>query len=467
MSEREENRFFKPYSTIRSQIWRDLSNMNNSTVESLLNDLGDAVNNGLFGVASMISDYLRSTAPNQLRECPLRQVKLELEFMKRLDYMGFEEPFVKALEIVLGLLDDYAEDIDPTQVGFTKFTALGHQAWRIEDTKQLKCCIVKCNDIIKSCSGGNNDKLLQMMQGFQSGMEGREFALDKKKDKSIAKFEEGLKILKDVPQSRQHLMVNFAEQLRSLGDWQHAIKITEDIFREALDSGLKGHLRLRAILLQLDAPQEYISDEERGLLKLRCWVLINAMGLSQMQTLYPRLEKAARLLDADQTMIFEFDTRATLRKWLKKLNWKEMEKVIEIYYRNQGYEVFEMPGGEPVFDLLAKRDIPIRHSIGIQVKHWETRITAGEIPEYNTVVNELTAITKRNQNLPTVFRWYTSEGITTGAEKKLRQVLEGASIATRSVVSELEVFTLDRLIGDLMPQSEWFLEIALSIESAR
>lgn len=457
----DEKRFIDFDLPIRPEIWRTLSEKAEDSVDDHLAEIERAVSNGYFGVALMLSDHLRATAMSEMLLQPYRLVRLELEYMKRLYYMGYIIPFFRAADRVLECLDVYKHQITPHKEALARFIAIGYKIWLEPNPVKSEEWLCQCREIANSYPDIPPFKETRI--GFQRGMEGRVWALKGSKTKSINKFEEGLRIMKSTPRSQVHLQVLFAEHLAFLNEHKYSVSAARAVLNSALQHGLRSHLLLRAILLLLRAPEAYVGQTEHGQLQFRCWILINAIGLSQMETLYPVIDQAKHLLatNSQDPSLFQLERRSDLYRWLQCLNWRQMERAVGLYYWCQGYRVSTMPIGEEVFDLLAEIETGgFKHSVAIQVKHWGRPIKKDNFPRSGVLRNSLNAIKRRGQVVPTHFHWYAGKGITKGADHDIREDLE--VVFGRA---DFKVTTLDDFVNSLMSNPEWLKTIVFSIDS--
>ncbi len=419
----DKNRYRDFILPIPKDIWKDISQPTAGSLDTLLKSLEYAVSNGFFGLASMLSDHLRATSLHELDENPYQRVRLEIEYMKRMDYMGYDEPFFSAANSVLGLISDVSDQLEVDKETFAKFTVHGHCAWRKEGF-ELEERINHCQNLVKNCTDESNQTILR---GFLFGLEGSQFALNKKKEKSIKRFKEGLKLLEDSPRSQIHLQMHFSEHLEILKEWRQAIKVAEEILSTALSHvDLKSHLLLRVVLLLLRGPGELIEDQRKKQLQFSCWALIHSMGLARMETVSPLISQAAKQVDPTGDVLFLHNNRSHVCEWLRSLNWRNMERVVGAYYKGLKYEVDHPGENREVFDLFVKKEMDGNTiSIAIQVKHWKTKLyRVGNVPRVDLIKKARETMDDENRKCPQHFHWFVSRGHIDDAYSSLKATLE-------------------------------------------
>jgi tetratricopeptide (TPR) repeat protein len=411
---------------LRDGIWQDLEEMDVPAVERLLDDLECAVSNGYFGVASEISDQLRSRAAHLLDTNPTWPIRLELELMKRLSYMNYRKPTIQVADTVLEAVDRAKNQIDPAEAGLWKFTVLGYKAWLETAPEGLSDILSKCATIVEHYPENSYKTILQ---AFLYGLQGRLYALKKEEKEMVEAFERGIQLLTNSTEHRYrslaHLQVRFAEHLASIGRWDRAIQEGETFLKRALEFGFKSHLRIRTTLFLLRAPQGMLTPESLHRHRVSCWVLAHAMGLSCANTVYPLLTEAAREISRWNIFEMNLDLRAYLKDRLCAQEWDAMERVLRTFYHCEGFQVEDLPEGHEALEFLAiKYEHRLPHCIGVQVKQWKDKVYKDDVPRGSALKTLAAKLREKSYPLPQTFHWYVASGIHQQADKELRDNIE-------------------------------------------
>ncbi len=450
---------------LREELWRDLTVVNAKAVEISLDNLEAAVSNGFFGLAAEISDHLRSRAADLLKSNPIQLIRLEIEQMKRFSYMGYKEPTEEAADRALVEIRHPYESRDTRKLGVLEFEAVGYKAWLSEDQGELEFMLNRCSEI--TIQYDTSDEYRDILEGFLEGMRGRLEALRGNSLKTRLHFNNGIAILSrgSYERSIAHLEVLFAEHLGLLSEWEEAVRTAWGFLNRALGFGLKSHLLLRIVLLLLRAPEVHTTDEQRRHLRFRCWVLVHAMGLSQLHIVFPLLVEARDLVAKHPGWsLFEVDLEAEAHRWLSALDPERMEQALAVYYSCLGYDVTVLPEHELALDVLAVRwdKGGISQCIGIQVKHYHTRrLYKDGIPDEQTLDTLKGRLKERPPHyLPSSFHWHCTSGIHSDARELLEKRLHRCFGDSCGVY-----FTdLQELVQILVRNPQWLSRILFSVE---
>ena len=237
------------------------------------------------------------------------------------------------------------------------------------------------------------------------------------------------------------------------------------ISQRALGFGLKSHLLLRIVLLLLRAPEVHTTDEQRRHLRFRCWVLVHAMGLSQLHIVFPLLVEARDLVAKHPGWsLFEVDLEAEAHRWLSRSRPRENGTGSRRLLFLPRLRCHGPPGVLLALDVLAVRwdKGGISQCIGIQVKHYHTRrLYKDGIPDEQTLDTLKGRLKERPPHyLPSSFHWHCTSGIHSDARELLEKRLHRCFGDSCGVY-----FTdLQELVQILVRNPQWLSRILFSVE---
>lgn len=460
-----EERIRESQLSLHPHLWRELEEAGKADVENLLLDLEHAVSQGFFGLASEISDQLSTDYVEQLEAVPSRRVRLEVERMKRIAYMGYRLPALLACRRVLALIDRYRDGLPRGHAALWERTALGYESWTCESPSRLRELLAACESVHERLA--DQGVVLTEAQAFLAGLNGRLHTLQGEAEKACGAFEQGIEMLLDARcyRSWSHLQVLYAEHLVKLEDWQGALKAAWRFLDQAFRLQLRSHLLLRAVHLLLCAPKDLVDEAQRNQLRFRWEVLVHAMGISKSRTVFPLLDRA---IEESKEVFgwdhFEFDLMAELSRWLKQLSPEGMELALAAYYRADGYQVVLFEPGTPALDVYAIRQFRdgTSHAVGVQVKHWQSRpLTIDRLPneiDFEQVSRRIGEIP--NGKLPNSLHWYCSSKISSPA----RQLLDTRAKACFGKSCQVVHTDLNGLVASLLLQPERLREIIFRVQ---
>lgn len=469
-----QNRIKEKEHSFSSELWKDLDNLNDSNIEVLIESLEKYGSNGFFGAAAELSDTLESY-PN-IDNNPSWRIRVELERMKRYYCLGFENLLITSSNRVL----KYLAHLDPkSQITdnhlLWKGTAIGHQGWIISKPNELKQIIKQCKDIRNKFSD-NTVKIERTC--FIQASEGRLFYLEHKYKKASESFEKAIKIADDnrFLRSSAHIKIIYAEHLGFCNEWGKACDYAKMFLLNAAELHFKTHLLIRAFIILLQAPKEYLTHNEIDFQHyvFRYQILLHAMGLSQSQDLNPLLAKARNIIPQNKLIDFYFaDMRTELKRRILDLaaqkNGERFENLIQMYYKLLNYNAIKLSDGFKALDLVAISTSPLGQNQfeGIQVKSGKNKIKVNDLNNYSD--NLLDAKNKLETGdytdgikiKPiTVIHWYTIESFYLPAYEAL--VNNVHHCFGKDCI--LEVTNLDKLIDNILSKSEILVRIIFSKE---
>ena len=390
----------------------------------IIDSLERAVSQGFFGLAAELCDRLSALHGDLLTEHPAYRVRIELERLKRTSYMGYTESVKAAAAKVLFSIKEERGRLPAREAALWERTALGFRGWASTDPAELATDIARCHEIHKELAELQPVPIEQ--EAFLLGLIGRAHCLIGETKAGLDLFARGAQQMWDNKRFRSwsHLQVRFAEHCDAAGESERAASIARTFLDEAARLQFRSHLSLRAVHLLLHASPEIVPDEERRQMRFRWEVLVHAFGVSRSRTAFPLLE---RIL-ADSAIFswddLEFDFRAQLRAWLAQRTPEEMESVLAAYYRAEGYAVHMLEEGAAALDIYAVGQ-PVSgfwHAIGIQVKHWGSRLTKERLPDEDGFADALERIKALpNGKVPQALHWYCGSAISGPAQRLLER----------------------------------------------
>jgi hypothetical protein len=469
-----QNRIKEKEHKISSDLWKELDNLNNSNFDLLIESLEKYVSNGFFGAAAELSDTLESSP--HIDSNPSWRVRIELERMKRYYCLGFENLMITSSNRVLKYLSTLPPE-NQTRDNFLlwKGTAIGHQGWIRSKPIELKRIIKQCKDIRDNFSD-KVDKIERTC--FIQATEGRLLYLQKEFKESSLSFEKAIKIADDNSflRSSAHIKIIYAEHLALCDEWEKACDYAKKFLLNAAELHFKTHLLIRAFIILLEAPKEYLTNKEKDFQHyiFRYQILLHAMGLSQSQELNPLLAKAKEIIPRNKLIDFYYaDMRTELKKRILDLasqkNGEQFENLIGMYYKLLNYKAIKLTDGFDALDLVAISPSPrgINQFEGIQVKSGKNKITLADLLNYGKKLldakNKLATgdYTDGIKITPiTVIHWYTIESFYLPAYNAL--VADVHHCFGKDCI--LEVTNLDKLIDEILSKSEILVRIIFSKE---
>ncbi len=450
-------------------IWTRYESLALSDLPHLIRSLEQAVSLGYFGVAAELSDRLTHGAGIKIRKRPKLCIRLEVERMKRYSYMGYRKLTVATAKSLRILLQENCKKLSPAEFNLWLFTANGFEFWNSPIQRRLARLIDMNEKIVKehACNRVVNIEL----ESFSCAMRGRFHAING--ESRLSKIEHLTAIdLADqhgLLRSQAHQEVLFVESLAINGNWPAVVEHGMHFLDRALMFDLRSHLLLRSIVLLLQAPDGALSEGARRDLVFKFVCLIYASGLSESKPMIPYVDKLLRDIDTPDILRFDvmpYNVYNTLRTWLSSLGWRQFEKIVEIYYREMGYEVVVLPEGFPAFDLIAyKRDIDgTTISRAIQCKNWSGKVRKSAVPGIETMDSALQMLKKMPQQPPpSTFILYAKSGATSQAVRACTVTLQKCM----GDYAAAEVRDIDSITSGIVALGKDLLRIVFSVETAR
>jgi len=168
------------------------------------------------------------------------------------------------------------------------------------------------------------------------------------------------------------------------------------------------------------------------------------LGLSNLNPCPPLLREIHEYAN-DQRDLFDV-TRAKkyLKEMIRKIDWRSMEKLVIVYYEQQGYNVIDLPENAPTFDLLVEKPRTATNSItGVQVKHWKKKISADAFRKWREKARDYEG---RNKISEVIFF------LTHKLDQSVNINLETLESIFPKITNEIQIISLDDAINQLWQQ---------------
>lgn len=403
-------------------LWRRFEHVTPENVKELISDLSISVSNGWMGVAAEISEYLQVAAAEHLERNPELRMQVEIERLKRFCYMGFTAATRSASERVLDYIERLRDSLPPIDCLVWESVAVSSEGWLIQNPDDLKVILDKCKDIDRRFGDPVDQKGVaskNLCLVFLHALEGRYYAAKNWPEACRYSFQQAYHICKQNRFSLPlaHVSIHDAECRSLLNDWQGATRLANDFLKECCkdqNNPFRSHLVLRALLLLLEAPEEFVPPAAFEFSAFRYHLLLHAMGLEQSQTLYPFLERAeeviARRSSVPKTDLYQIYLPGPIIERISALDGVGMEKLVKSYYEAENYYVDDLPESCPAFDLVASSTLPdgTKHVIAIQVKSGKRVIAPGDLPN-EVDLSDAKRLLENNYTIHAIseVRWHT------------------------------------------------------------
>ena len=276
-----------------------------------------------------------------------------------------------------------------------------------------------------------------------------------------------------------HIKIIYAEHLALQKKWEKVVTYANEFLLNAAQLQFKTHLLIRAFILLLQAPSEYLKNTEKDFQHyvFRYQILLHAMGLSQSQELNPILAKAKELIPGKEFIDFYYvDWRTELRRRIQEIakdttdeKGRKFERLIMQLYKLRNYKIFDLPKNFEAIDFVAMFSSPdgVNSFIAVQVKSGDKIIYKKDIDKYHgKLVNAIKYLengkyTDGNEiKHISIFHWYSVKTIEVHAFQELAGTVElclGKNCAFKRT-------HLDELVDMLLNIPEILVRIILSKE---
>jgi hypothetical protein len=403
------------------QIYKYIEQPSKVSLEKLVSCIESTGAHGWFGLSSEISDMLLFS--KKLDNLPSLKIRVEIERLKRLQYLGFIKPVYWAQKTVIELLNENRNKININEIRFWEMQAYGQAGWVTSNPNALSKLISKCYSLLKSYKG----EFSYLTEAFNITLSARLCYLQNDGTSAKRYFENAIEMLakENLLRPLSHVKMYYADHLYKYENKDEALKVCKDFLNSSQQSQFKSHLVLKALKIILS---EYTkNDSDTGLLQhyvYRYSILVYAMGLNQSHRLYPILSEINSLIPENCKMdLYNFDAKAELKRKILALSWREYELFIKRFYELQDFTVIDLPENFPAFDLIADYKNPDNvYRVGIQVKKNEmNNILKKNVPSTAKIQDGIKKINSSYGNHKIIsYKWHILRKFDTSAFEDLK-----------------------------------------------
>jgi hypothetical protein len=444
-------------------LWRYFEKVTPENLRELMACLELAVSNGWMGVAAEISEFIQLSEGDLLDNEPALRIRVEIERLKRFSYLGFEQATKSAGQRVLGFIEKYKNDLDAQDQLVWESVVVTSCAWFVTDPAELELLIEHCRKIDEMFVGVSTYK--DLCASFMYALEGRHAALISNARRCERKFSKATELCSShgLQTPLAHITMRHAESLVILHRWREATNLARNFLLSSNDSPkrlFRSHLLLRAILILLEAPEDFVAPDEFKYNAFRYQILVYATGLAPSQTLYPLLERARTIVSRKSATfdIYHLDWREELVRQIKQLEDVDYERLIKFLYESLNYEVKYVPADFPAFDLIAI-SADSKLIVGLQVKHNTSELHSKHIPD-DVAYDKAKELLEKVYNISRLdaICWYTINKLDVEAYARLKLRVKNSFGPN----CQLETVELDELVNLLLDKPELLKRVVFS-----
>ena len=413
------------------------------------------VGRGHFSIAAEISEHIRTRFADALEREPSHLLTLELEHMKRLAYMGYDQSAKQAAHHVIAVAKRLSSDetVLKDQIDVASFTAHGQLFW-LDPTAKRTLQLRKCQTILERHSGSFKG----LLDAFQSAMRGWDASLSQENQASETHFKTALVALKKLPnsfRSEAHVRARRADCLGQQGDAPAQFEALKELLKLSTENTFSSHLLLKAItqILRLHSSDSIqLSKTDQRFYCFQAWALIHGLGLNHHVGVCPLLSNLEEELKSmPGTLLSQAAYTERLHAYLQAVSEKtgvQSENLLMDWYSALGYSAMLTPAGEALFDLILIREDKTFGKVfaGVQSKDYSRIVTTKHLPTTTAWrQGKENWFVKRNLPKPNRIIWFCKSNIDTNAEQDLR-----LQALTYFECNELLIVDIHRLVDEMM-----------------
>ena len=370
-------------------VFELLVNRRQDKLGPTLKYLQACVGRGHFSIAAEISEHIRTRFADALEREPSHLLTLELEHMKRLAYMGYDESAKQAAHQVIAEAKRLSTNrtVSKDQIDVASFTAHGQLFW-LDTTDKRTQQLKKCQAIL----AGHSGSFKGLFEAFQSAMKGWDASLRLENQASETHFKTALSTLENLPdsfRSEAHVRARRADCLGQQGNATAQFDELKELLKLSTENTFSSHLLLRAItqILRLHTIRSIqLSETDQRFYCFQAWALIHGLGLNHHVGVCPLLSNLEdELKSMPGTLLSQAAYRKRLHGYLLTVpekSGREWEKLLKNWYDALGYSAELLPEGEALFDLILVKEEAHLGKIcaGVQSKGYSRKVNATNLP---------------------------------------------------------------------------------------